>query len=291
VHYQEVSLARPDVKLISLGVGDLYLKSNYQNFSRYIPVDVSIAGDAETTLPALIEEVRQAMPNRRRAQIAEREPGLRQAYSEMRERSRQEATYAWNASPVRTARLCMELWEQIKGRDWSLVSETIFQSQWPQRLWKMDKHHQLIGGSGGFGVGYGAPAAVGAALANREKGILSVNIQSDGDMLYAPGVFWTAAHHGIPLLSVMHNNRAYHQEVMHIQRMGLRRQRGVDGPAKIGNTFEDPFIDFAAMANSMGVWSSGPIEAPGELAPALRRALDVVEQGEPALVDVICQPR
>jgi len=132
VHHQEVSLAKPDVKLISLGVGDLYLKSNYQNFSRYMPVDLSIAGDAETTLPAMIEEVRGSMPNRRRAQIAEREPGLRQAYSEMRERSRQEATYAWNASPVSTARLCMELWERIKDRDWSLVSETIFQSQWPQ---------------------------------------------------------------------------------------------------------------------------------------------------------------
>ena len=258
VHHQEVSLAKTDVKLISLGVGDLYLKSNYQNFSRYLPVDVSIAGDAETTLPALIDEVRRAMSNRQRGRIAERKERHRQAFGEMRERSREEATYAWNASPVSTARLCMEIWEQIKGRQWSLVSETFFQSHWPQRLWTMNKHHHFMGGSGGFGVGYGAPAAVGAALANREKGILSVNIQPDGDLLYAPGVLWTAAHHGIPLLSVMHNNRAYHQEVMHIQRMGLRRQRGVDGPAKIGNTFEDPLIDFAAMAKSMGIWASGP---------------------------------
>ena len=44
--------------------------------------------------------------------------------------------------------------------------------------------------------------------------------------MYAPGVLWTAAHHRIPLLSVMHNNRAYHQEVMHIQRMANRHQRG-----------------------------------------------------------------
>jgi putative transposase len=32
--------------------------------------------------------------------------------------------------------------------------------------------------------------------------------QTDGDFMYAPGVLWTAAHHRIPLLSVMHNNRA-----------------------------------------------------------------------------------
>ena len=73
--------------------------------------------------------------------------------------------------------------------------------------------------AGGFGVGYGAPAALGAALANKKHGRLTVTIQNDGDLMYAPGVLWTSAHHRIPLLSVMHNNRAYHQEVMHVQRM------------------------------------------------------------------------
>ena len=66
--------------------------------------------------------------------------------------------------------------------------------------------------AGGEGIGYGAPAAAGAALANRKYGRLTVNIQDDGDLMYAPGYLWTAAHHKIPLLSVMHNNRAYHQE-------------------------------------------------------------------------------
>jgi len=76
----------------------------------------------------------------------------------------------------------------------------------------------LLGGSGGYGVGYGAPASVGSALANRDLDRFSVSIQSDGDLMYAPGVLWTAARHKIPLLAVMHNNRGYHQEVMHIQR-------------------------------------------------------------------------
>src|SRR5207245_5734473 len=61
--------------------------------------------------------------------------------------------------------------------------------------------------------------AVGAALANRDKGIVTVSIEGDGDLMYAPGVLWTAAHHKIPILMVMHNNRAYHQEVMHLQKM------------------------------------------------------------------------
>jgi hypothetical protein len=41
----------------------------------------------------------------------------------------------------------------------------------------------------------------------------------------------------------------------------------------------------------MGVWSEGPIADPDQLGAALGRALAIVEQGAPALVDVIAQPR
>ena len=286
-----VRRARDNVKLISLGVGDLYLKANYQDFQRYLPVDLSIAGDAEATLPALTEAVNQATTSRHRSRIRGRTKALETAFRSMQQRSRADAAYAWDASPVSTARLCMELWEQIKEHDWAMVSQPFFQSFWPQRLWVMNKHHHFNGGSGGYGAGYGAPAAVGAALAHRDHGRLSVNIQPDGDLLYAPGVLWTAAHHDIPLLTVMHNNGGYHQEIMHLHRMAANRQRGITDRAKIGNVFEDPGVDYGAMAKSMGVWASGPISSPDALAPALRRAIDVVRQGEPALVDVVCQPR
>src|SRR6202048_5475671 len=127
-----------------------------------------------------------------------------------------------------------------------------------------------MGASGGFGVGYGAPAALGAALANKKHGRLTVTIQNDGDLMYAPGVLWTSAHHRIPLMSVMHNNRAYHQEVMHIQRMANRHQRGIAN-AGIGTTLLDPNIDFSKLAQSMGWYAEGPINDPKDLAPALQR--------------------
>ena len=41
----------------------------------------------------------------------------------------------------------------------------------------------------------------------------------------------------------------------------------------------------------MGVHGEGPITNPNDLAPALRRAMEVVLRGEPALVDVVTQPR
>ena len=284
------SLIKPGTKLISITATDLFTKGNYQDFQRYPEVDVAMAADAEATLPALIEACKRLITTDRRRTLQERGSRLADAHAAALGRARTEATYAWNATPISTARLTAELWAQIKHEDWALVSESGNSSGWAMRLWSFDKHYQFLGDSGGAGVGYGAPAAVGAALANKKHGRLSVNIQGDGDFLYAPGVWWTAAHHQIPLLSVMHNNRAYHQEVMHIQRMGNRHNRGITR-ANVGTTIDNPNVDFAKVAQGMGVHAQGPITNPAELGPAIKRALDVVKRGEPSLVDVVTQPR
>jgi acetolactate synthase-1/2/3 large subunit len=279
-------ITRQGAKLISITAGDLYVKSNYQDFQRYPEADLAITGDAEATLPSLIEAAKKALTADRRRAFEERGKKLAVGHREGLERTRTEASYAWDASPISMPRLAAELYAQIKDKDWSLVSG----GGWPLRLWNFDKYSQYIGGSGGAGVGYGAPASVGAALANKKHGRLSVSIQNDGDLMYAPGVLWTAAHHKIPLLSVMHNNRAYHQEVMHIQRMANRHQRGITR-AGIGTTILDPNIDYATVARGMGVHGEGPITDPKDLGPAIRRALEAVNRGEPALVDVVTQPR
>lgn len=57
------------------------------------------------------------------------------------------------------------------------------------------------------------------------------------------------------------------------------------------STIENPNIDFAKLASSMGVWSEGPITDAAKLDGAFSRALAAVKRGEPALVDVVCQGR
>ncbi|HZL39816.1 MAG TPA: thiamine pyrophosphate-dependent enzyme [Pseudolabrys sp.] len=285
---------KPNAKLISISSIVLNTKSNYQDFQRFQAVDVEMAGDAEATLPALVEAVKQALPSERKAAIEARGNGMKKAWSEARDRTRAAAAFAWDASPISTARMTMEVFAQIKDLDWSSVGGDRQLSSWPSRLWPMDKHYHHIGGPGGFGVGYNAPAAVGAALANRDAGRFSVNFQPDGDMMYAPGVLWTAVRHKIPLLTVMHNNGGYHQETMHVQRMANRRDRvaynGKDLGA-LGTRFDNPAIDYAKLAGSMGMYAAGPIRDPNELAPALKKAVLAVKAGEPALVDVMTQPR
>jgi len=288
------SRIKGDTKLISISAVELNTKSNYQDFQRFQTVDVPMAADSQATLPALIEAVKAAIPADRKAAIEKRGEALKKAHVEQQARTRAAAAVAWDASPISTARLVMETYGQIKDLDWSLVSSSGNVSSWPNRLWPMEKHHHWLGPSGGAGVGYGAPASVGAALANRDAGRFSVSIQADGDLMYAPGVLWTAARHHIPLLAVMHNNRGYHQEVMHVQRLSNRRNRvaslGNDmGP--IGTSIQNPDIDYAKLASSMGWWSAGPIKDPNELGPTIKRAVEVVKSGQPALIDVWTQPR
>jgi thiamine pyrophosphate-dependent acetolactate synthase large subunit-like protein len=286
------SIIKPGTKLVSISSSDLFYKSNYQNFQRYEAVDLSIPADAEATLPALIEAVKRLLTGDRKQAIQARAAKLAQASHQALDQTRTAASYAWDASPVSTARLTAELWGQIKDEDWSLVSDPFWVSNWPLRLWDFTKHYQFIGGAGGEGVGYLAPAALGAAIANKKHGRLSVSIQSDGDLMMANGVLWTAAHHRVPLLTVMHNNRAYHQEIMQLQRVANQHNRGVDiDKCKIGTEIANPNIDYAMLAKSMGVQAEGPISDPKDLSAAIRRGIQVVKGGDPYLIDIITQPR
>ena len=276
-----------NAKTISITSTHLFQRSNYQDFMRYAEVDMSIAADAEATLPALIEEIKRQTTGARREAFRARGVKIAEANRQAYERAKTEATHGWDASPVSTARLSMELWAQLKNEDWSYVTGWV---NWPLRLWTFDKHYQYIGRAGGEGVGYYAPASVGAALANRKHGRISVSIQPDGDLMVAPGALWTAARHNIPILIVTQNNRAYHQEVMWFQREALSRNRSID-QAQAGFGLSNPDINFARMAESMGLASSGPISNPNDLAAAIRRGIQVVKNGEPYLIDVVTQPR
>jgi thiamine pyrophosphate-dependent acetolactate synthase large subunit-like protein len=69
-----------------------------------------------------------------------------------------------------------------------------------------------------------------------------------------------------------------------------KRDRGVDR-SHIGTSFTDPFINYAMMAETYGMYSEGPISDPKDLGPAIRRGIARVKSGEPALIDVVTQPR
>jgi hypothetical protein len=77
---------------------------------------------------------------------------------------------------------------------------------------------------------------------------------------------------------------------MYVEDMAARARRGVE-QAHIGTTITDPNIDYAYMAKAYGMYSEGPIDNPNDFGPALKRAIAVVKKGEPAMIDLVTQPR
>jgi acetolactate synthase-1/2/3 large subunit len=92
------------------------------------------------------------------------------------------------------------------------------------------------------------------------------------------------------MLVVMYNNRAYYNDLEH--QIHIARHRGrPEENAWVGQVIDGPPPDFAGIARSMGWYAEGPIENPGEVEGALKRAIEAVKQGKPALIDTITRSR
>ena len=252
-----------------------------------------ITADAESSLPLIINEFEtinssdsEVISNRIDSYSKEN----LNTYQDELKKTLEKKRKGWNSSPVSLARLYSELWPMIKDLDWCLSSPTVFSSRHHIGMWDHDKPYSYLGMHGAGGIGYCIGASAGAGLAAKKRERIVINIQCDGDLNYTPGSLWTAAHHKLPVLTIMHNNRGYHQEVMYLHYMAGVRGRGTDR-MHIGTTLRDPFIDYAKLAEAYGMNSEGPIENPDDLKAAFSRGIRSVLDGEPYLIDVITEPR
>ena len=114
-----------------------------------------------------------------------------------------------------------------------------------------------------------------------------MHFQPDGDMLFTPSALWTAAHHNIPMLAIMHNNRSYNNDYIHQVEVAHHRDRPAEN-AVVGIDIDTPNVDFATVARGFGVYAEGPVENPADLQATIERAAAyVAKEGKPALVDVV----
>ncbi|HEX6025225.1 MAG TPA: thiamine pyrophosphate-binding protein [Solirubrobacter sp.] len=212
----------------------------------------------------------------------ERRERLAAAHDAHRAAAARAAEEASTRRPIAPAHLAAALGRALDGLDFLLANGSL--GGWPRRLWTT---HEFLGRSGGEGLGYGLPASIGASLAQRGTGRLVVDLQGDGDLMYVPEALWTAAHHRLPLLIVVHNNRTYGKDELH--QAEIARARGRPGaPPPRGIRIEAPHIDFAALARAQGVHGIGPIEDPAGLDRVLIEAVRRVRDEEvPVLVDVV----
>ena len=89
----------------------------------------------------------------------------------------------------------------------------------------------------------------------------------------------------------MFNNQSYYQDVGHQSAIAQMRERSLE-TVGIGVSLEGPNTDFATLAKSFSLYGDGPILDAADIAPALKRGLNVVKnEGRLALIDTVVQPR
>lgn len=285
---REVRLLNERTQIIAISLDDYAFRSWAHTFQSLAPVDLPIAADAGLVLPALVAAVEERLKqDRAAAERLARAERIGARHAALRAEARIVVTLERSARPLAPSVLAAEVWEVIKGEDWVLANGT--GKGWARRLWDW-RPERSYGGSGGAGLGYGLPAALGVALAHRGSGKVCVNLQADGDLLYVVSALYTAAHHRLPLLTVMFNNRTYGNDEAHQEAVAKARGRPIEQKV-VGIRIDDPAPDFARIAQGFGIWAEGPIATADAVGPALRRALRVVkDEGRPALVDVITRP-
>jgi len=280
---------QPTTKVIHITLLDLERQSWVSDSMWLFPVAVPMAADTSIALPQLIQLCRERLGSGAESskRIEERRTKVEAIQAEAKKGSKDWIEQNWNKHPISQARFFSEINSRVKGKSWALVSS--HGRRWREALEVTEAGHGIGGGRGG-GVGYGLPSSIGAALGYKGSGRLCVGIVGDGDFLMTSNSLWTAARYRIPLLVVTSNNRSYYNDEEHQERMAIRRERPVENKG-IGIHINDPAPDLAAIARALGVEGFGPVTEPDNLGPTLDKAIKIVEEGKPVVVDVVTAAR
>ena len=282
---------KPSAKIIHITMSDMLVRSWSHDYHALQPIDVPINADTSLALPALLSTCRRTLEKTeaKKKAIQARYRKIKAHHDKLRKNWAANALLQSNTKTISTAFLAHELGEVIKNEDWVLVNRD--SQGWSRRLWDWNKPYQYLGKSAGGGVGYGLSAAIGGALAYKGSNKICVDIQSDGDLLMTSSALYTAAHHKIPLLIVMHNNQSFYNSEQHGINIAKFRKRPIE-LAGIGTRVDSPPVNFKMVAEGFGVYGDGPITRSEDLRPALQKALTVVKKKKmPALVDVVSASR
>jgi thiamine pyrophosphate-dependent acetolactate synthase large subunit-like protein len=244
---------------------------------RTTPTDLALVGDVKASLQELKTAVEsRATKSRLDAVSKQRIQELRAYSSDARKRADATTQATLGNSPMH-AREVGAVMARTLGNA-IIVSENLtavydafpFGYRENEPIWVTNSGH---------GLGWGIGASTGAKLAAPNR--LVVCSIGDGSVMYSASGFWTQVRSGIPVLTVVWNNRNY-QTV---------RQVYYDYKGKMASTghypgmhLGDPDIDFVKLAESQGV-KGAKANTAAELEAALKKGMAASRDGKSFLVD------
>lgn len=224
--------------------------------------DVGMAAAPGETMAALIARLGPADPaagDRWEATGASNEAGRANAHSELRAR-------VDGADVITGAVLSAAIGDGIAAAD-LVVDEGITAT----RDLRVAMGHRDLGSCmwhRGSALGWGLPAAVGAAIADPTRRVVCT--QGDGSLMFGVQALWTAAHERCRIALVVGDNSGYE-----ILRAGMEGLTGTPDGGWPGLAVTDPALDIASICQGFGASAetvADPAEMPRAVADVLARA-------------------
>lgn len=160
---------------------------------------------------------------------------------------------------------------------------------WPRSACRFRTPLDFLGKDGGGAVGTGPGHTIGAAIALRESGRMTIGVIGDGDYLMGVNALWTASHERVPMLLVVANNRSYFNDEVHQERMARARSRPV-GNKWIGQRLDDPPPDIIGLARAQGFEGGSSARSVDELLDELEKGAAIVAAGGRYIIDALIAP-
>jgi benzoylformate decarboxylase len=253
----------------------IQLDADPYEIGRTYPATIGMLGDPRATLRAMTERV-----------VATRTPAQERAGADRAKRWGEERAagmaaiqesiaQARDATPMKPIVAVNELVGALPPGA-AIVDDAVTSSAQVRTLLRASEPRSYFFTRGG-GLGWGMPASIGVKLAMPERPVVAV--VGDGTALYAPQALWTMAHHEVPVVNVVLNNRTYL-----ILKQGMHTMAGKAAKAGVypAMDIDDPAVDFGKLAASFGI-AAEHVDAPSEIGPAVTSA---IKSGKPALVEV-----
>jgi len=256
-----------DLPIVQIGLNDWEMGKNY-------PAEMAVRADLGETLAALVPALTSAGGQDLAEAAAARIAALADRnWSARRARLRVELAGQGERTPIDPDWMTLQIAEALPD-DAILVDEGLTSTRLMKALHPMRERYDYHGLASG-GIGWGIAGAVGVQLAHPDRPVCAVI--GDGSSMYAIQAIWTAANQKLPITYVIVNNGGY--------RIIKQRLKAFHGNEHfIGMDFQDPEVDFAGLARSLGL-TAERIEEPAALRPALDRAF--AHRTGPTLLEVM----
>ncbi|MFC6835944.1 thiamine pyrophosphate-binding protein [Halomarina ordinaria] len=200
------TLLRHEDPLVPESATCVHVGTNARDLAKHHPADAAVIGDPGAVLADLADRVGERVDEATREERVEQVRQVKESLA-----GTMDKIGRGDADPDDPRASKAELVDALKSvaPDAFVVDEGIT-AKYPLLLrWPMQAEG-LLSNKGG-GLGYGLPASVGAAIAEREAGSdrRVVGYVGDGSYLYYPHTLYSAARHDVDLTVVVPDNRNY----------------------------------------------------------------------------------